>query len=218
MSGTLAVTKQIEAYLESPGMRNHPVLRRCEQAAMRDGRINRQIANEEGALLAMLARLLGAKRYLEVGTYFGYSALAVGLALPKTGKAVCLDIDPDAMAVARRFWAQAGLASIMDGRVGDAHKLIRAMIAKREKPFDMVFIDADKEGYDDYYECALKLTRQGGLIAFDNMLRDGLVAFPKKRDAFARAAHALNRKIQRDKRVDMVLVPVGDGVMLARKR
>jgi len=218
MGGLLTISDEVRTYVEKTGMRGHPVLTQCDRTAVRAGKSNRQIDPDQGALMALIARLMGVKRYLEIGTYLGYSALAVGLALPKTGKAVCVDIDPDTMAEARRYWTAAGLSRMIEGRVGNAHELLRAMVKRREKPFDMVFIDADKEGYDDYYEQALKLTRPGGLIALDNMLRNGTVAYPKERDAFARSVHALNRKIQRDVRVDMVLVPVGDGLMMARKR
>lgn len=218
MGGPLTVTDEVKTYLATTGIRLHPVLKKCDRAAARAGKSNRQIDPDQGALMALIAQSIGAKRYLEIGTYLGYSALAVGLVLPKTGKAICLDIDPAAMTTARGFWKEAGLSRVIEGRVGNAHEMLPAMIKAKEKPFDLVFIDADKEGYDNYYEHALQLTRKGGLIMLDNMLRNGTVAYPDQRDAYANAVHKLNRKIQRDPRVDMALVPVGDGLMIARKR
>lgn len=177
-----------------------------------------QIAPEQGAVMALLAKLIGAKRYLEIGTFTGYSALAVALALPKGAKLVCLDISEQYIAKARRYWHAAGVDKMIEVRIGPALASLDAMIAKGERPFDMAFIDADKENYGRYYERVLKLVHKGGLVLVDNALWSGRVADARERDANTRAVRALNARIHRDARVDMALATVGDGLMLARKR
>jgi caffeoyl-CoA O-methyltransferase len=177
-----------------------------------------QIAPEQGAFLALLVRLVGATRCLEVGTFTGYSALSVALALPPEGRVVALDVSKEFTDRARVYWREAGVDGKIDLRLGPGVEALDAMIAAGESPFEFAFIDADKTNYDNYFERALKLMRPGGLIAFDNMLWSGAVADPAVNDPDTTALRALNAKIHTDERVDMALATVGDGVMLARIR
>jgi caffeoyl-CoA O-methyltransferase len=177
-----------------------------------------QIGADQGAFMALVAKLIGATRYLEIGTFTGYSALSVAQALPANGKVVCLDVSKEFTDRARKYWKEAGMESKVDLRLGPGVDEMDRMIAAKEASFDFVFIDADKPNYDAYYERALKLVRQGGLIALDNMLWSGAVADPANNDANTVAIRALNKKIHADGRVDVALTTIGDGVMLARKR
>lgn len=178
-----------------------------------------QISPDQGQFMALLARLIGARRAIEIGTFTGYSALAVALALPEDGRLICCDINAETTALARRFWAEAGVAAKIDLRIAPATETLDALLAAGEAGrFDMVFIDADKTAYDGYYERALGLLRAGGLVVIDNVLWDGAVADPRETGASTRALRALNAKIRDDQRVDASLVAIGDGVTLARKR
>lgn len=178
-----------------------------------------QISTDQGALLALLARSIGARRALEIGTFTGYSALAVASALPADGKLICCDTSEEWTRVARRYWNEAGVAQRIDLRLAPALDTLGALLVAGETGcFDFAFIDADKTNYDAYYEACLKLVRAGGLIALDNMLWGGEVADPTVHDADTDALRALNLKIRDDRRVDSCLVTVGDGVMVARKR
>jgi caffeoyl-CoA O-methyltransferase len=177
-----------------------------------------QIAPEQGAFLAMLARITCACRCLEVGVFTGYSSLSVALALPPAGRIVALDVSKAFTDRARTYWREAGVEEKIDLRLGPGAASLDSMIAAGEGPFDFAFIDADKPNYDAYYERALRLLKPGGLIAFDNMLWSGAVADESVTDADTSALRALNAKIHADERVDMALATVGDGVMLARVR
>ena len=177
-----------------------------------------QVAPEQGAFLGMLAKLTNVKRYLEIGTFTGYSALSVALAMPPDGKLVALDVSKEFTDRARGYWREAGVDNKIDLRLGPGLDALDKMLKAGEGPFDLVFIDADKPNYDAYYERVLKLLRTGGVIALDNMLWGGAVADPKVTDANTSALRTLNAKIHADPRVDMALATVGDGVMLVRKR
>ena len=177
-----------------------------------------QIAPEQGEFLAFLVRLIGARNALEIGTFTGYSALAVALALPKDGRLVACDVSEEWTKIGRKHWAEAGVAGKIDLRIGPALESLAAM--KREGQaggFDIAFIDAAKQEYDAYYDACLDLVRVGGLITFDNMLQDGRVADPKSRDASVKAIRALNARLAADDRVDVVLLPLGDGMTIARR-
>jgi predicted O-methyltransferase YrrM len=177
-----------------------------------------QIAPEQGHFLAFLIHLIGARNTLEVGTFTGYSALAVALALPPNGRVVACDVSEEWTSTGRKFWEKAGVAGKIDLRLGPAigtlQKLAEEGPAER---FDFAFLDAEKTEYDDYYELTLPLLRKGGLVVLDNMLRDGSVADPKVQDRGTKAVRSLNRKIAGDKRVEAVLLPLADGVTVARK-
>jgi predicted O-methyltransferase YrrM len=188
---------------------------RAETAALPEGRM--QIGADQGALLALLVRLTGARRALEVGTFTGYSALAVAAALPAEGKLVTCDVSEQWTAIARRYWEEAGVSGRIDLRLGPAAETLAGLLRQGES-FDFAFIDADKESYDAYYEACLRLVRPGGLIAIDNVLWSGAVADPAAVDAETEAIRALNTKVRDDGRVEACLVTVGDGVMLVRKR
>jgi caffeoyl-CoA O-methyltransferase len=178
-----------------------------------------QIAPEEGALLAMLVRVLPARRILEVGTFTGYSSTAMALAQPADGQVVCCDVSAEFTDVARRAWADAGVADRISLRLGPALETLDALLAAGEAgSFDLAFIDADKLSYDAYYERALELVRAGGLIAIDNVLWSGRVADPADREESTEVIRALNAKIAVDERVDVAMVPIADGLTLARVR
>lgn len=218
MSRMMPVTPELFAYVTRYGAREIPAqLRSREETASLPNSVM-QIGADQGAFLGMLARLIGAKRCLEIGVFTGYSALSVALALPPEGRIVALDISKEFTDRARPIWAEAGVADKIDLRLGPGVASLDRMIAAGEGPFDFCFIDADKPNYDNYYERALTLLRPGGLIAIDNVLWSGLVADPAITDESTTALRALNAKIHDDPRVDMALATVGDGVMLARKR
>jgi caffeoyl-CoA O-methyltransferase len=219
MKSDLGISPQVEDYVSRFGTREHPALKRCrEETQAHHPRAGMQIGEDQGAFMALTAKLIGAKRYLEVGTFTGYSALAVALALPSDGRVVCLDISKDYTDQARGYWKEAGVESKIDLRISPALDAMDKIIAAKEAPFDFVFIDADKPNYDGYYERALKLLRGGGLIAVDNMLWSGAVADPSNNEASTVAIRALNEKIHADARVDMALATIADGIMLACKR
>lgn len=215
---TLGLDDRLQAYVQATQPPEHPVLAdlRAETAAMPEAGM--QIAPEQGHFLAFLVRLIGARRTIEIGTFTGYSALAVALALPADGTVTALDVSEDFTAVAREYWQRAGMESRIDLRIGPALETLARLEADQAGPFDFAFIDAAKTEYDAYYEAVLTLLRQGGLIAFDNMLQDGDVADPEAGGAGVVAIRALNAKLAGDERVDRVLLPIGDGMALVRKR
>jgi predicted O-methyltransferase YrrM len=163
--------------------------------------------------------MLDARRVVEVGTFTGYSALAMAMALPPGGRIVCCDISEEYTAVARRYWKEAGVADRIDLRLGPAKETLAKLLATDgPASHDLAFIDADKTGYDAYYEACLQLLRPGGIIAIDNVLWSGRVADPAVTDADTAALRALNAKIRDDRRVDAVVLTVGDGLTLARRK
>jgi len=209
----------VEQYVSTEITRESPLQRRLreETAALPMGLM--QISADQGALFALLVRTLGARRAIEVGTFTGYSALAVAGALPADGKLVCCDISDEWTRVGRRYWDEAGVSARIDLRLGPALATLDALLQDGgANAYDFAFIDADKPNYDAYYEACLKLVRAGGLIALDNMLWGGKVAEPDVHDKDTDALRALNAKVRDDKRVDACLLTVGDGIMLARKR
>jgi predicted O-methyltransferase YrrM len=213
------VSEAVEHYVSEVITRETPLQRqlRAETAALPRARM--QIGPDQGALLALLVRLTGARRALEVGTFTGYSALAVALALPEGGKLITCDISAEWTAVARRYWEQAGVSGRIELCLGPAlETLTRLLREGGAGSFDFAFIDADKPSSDSYYEACLSLIRPGGLIAVDNALWSGAVADPTETDPETVALRALNAKVRDDPRVEACLLTVGDGVMLARKR
>ncbi|MNS70934.1 putative O-methyltransferase [compost metagenome] len=216
---TIQMTDRLYDYMLSVTSREHPQLAELRAETARMPRAGMQIAPEQGQFMAMLVTLLGARRTLEVGVFTGYSSLAVALALPHDGRVVALDISEEWTRVGRRYWQAAGVADKVDLRVGPAAESLQALVAEGcAGTFDFAFIDADKERYDTYYELALQLVRPGGLIAIDNVLWGGSVADPADQDADTRALRALNEKLHGDTRIDLAMVPIGDGLTLARKR
>jgi predicted O-methyltransferase YrrM len=218
MSTSIGLDDTLRAYLISDGMREHPVLTRLREETQRMQRASMQVAPEEGALLAMLVRLLDARRVLEIGTFTGYSSTAMALAMGEGGRIVCCDLSTDWTDIARQAWTDAGVADRVDLRIGPAVETMDALLDEgAESGFDLAFIDADKPSYDAYYEGCLRLVRTGGVIAIDNTLWSGRVADPSVHDESTDAIRALNAKIAADERVEPVIVPVGDGLTLARR-
>jgi predicted O-methyltransferase YrrM len=214
---SIQVTEALADYIRTVSLREPDILRRLRDETATIPLAGMQISPEQGQFMALLARLIGTKRYLEVGTFTGYSALVMALALPEDGRVVACDVNKDWTAVGQRYWREAGVAQKIDLRLAPALETLQALIAD-EARFDFAFIDADKENYDGYYELALKLVRRGGIIAIDNVLWSGSVVDPKKRDAETEAIRALNRKLTKDKRIDLSLLPIGDGFTLAVPR
>jgi len=209
----------VENYVSAVISRETDLQRRLRKETSTMPGAGMQIGADQGALLALLVRLIGAKCALEIGTYTGYSALAVAMALPSNGKLVCCDINDEWTQVARRYWREAGLAERVELRLAPAADTVRQLLRDPGPgTFDFAFIDADKEGYDGYYEGCLELLRGGGLMAFDNTLWSGRVADPSEKDKDTVALRTLNAKVRDDPRVDSCLLTVGDGVLLARKR
>jgi predicted O-methyltransferase YrrM len=211
-------TEQLDEYIERVTLRDSDVLRRLRHESERHPR-NRMLSNPvQGQLMALLAKAIGARRALEIGTFTGYSALCVASALPPDGKLVACDIDPDTTAIARRYWAEAGVAERIDLRIGPALDTVKTLLAEYgPDSFDFAFVDADKPAYDAYYELALQLVRPAGLILFDNVLRDGRVVDPDA-DPDTLVINAFNLKLGRDERIDVSLLPIADGVTICYKR
>ncbi|HTR19500.1 MAG TPA: class I SAM-dependent methyltransferase [Gemmatimonadales bacterium] len=221
MSRRSLLPEKVEEYLTDFMVRESPLQARlrAETAALPERDAGMQIGADQAAFFALLVRLLGARRALEIGTFTGYSALAIAGALPPDGRLIACDVSEEWTAIARRYWAQAGVADRIDLRIAPALATLAAL--EREGAagsFDFVFIDADKPAYDAYYEACLRLVRPGGLIAIDNMLWSGAVVDPTRQDPDTLAIRSLNQKIRDDTRVDACLVSIGDGVMLARRR
>ena len=218
-NGSIGLDEALNTYLVDAGVREHPVLTELRRETATLPNANMQIAPEEGALLALLVRLLPARRILEVGTFTGYSSTAMALAQSDGGQVTCCDVSQEWTDIARRAWADAGVADRMDLRLGPAVETLDELLGAGEAgSYDLAFIDADKASYDAYYERALQLVRGGGLIAIDNVLWSGRVADPSEDDDDTNAIRALNTKIAADERVDVVMVPIADGVTLARVR
>lgn len=216
---TLGLTETVQAYLREVSLREPALLceLRAETAKRADARM--QIAPEQGQFLALLLHLIGARRTIEVGVYTGYSALATALALPADGYVLACDIDPDTTDTAQRYWRRAAVADRIDLRLAPALETLDAEVrAGNLGRYDFAFIDADKGGYIDYYERCLALLRPGGLIVADNTLWHGRVADPDDTDDDTLAIRAFNDHVAGDERVDLSLVPIADGVTLARKR
>lgn len=177
-----------------------------------------QISRDQGRFMQVLVKMTGARKYLEVGTFTGYSALVVAQAMAEDGRLVCCDVSEEWTAVARKYWQEAGVAHKVDLRLAPALETMAALAAGPEAgTFDLVFLDGDKKEYDGYYERALQLLRAGGTVLIDNVLWGGSVADPEKQDEGTRAIRALNEKIRDDARVYSVLVSIGDGLSLAVK-
>jgi caffeoyl-CoA O-methyltransferase len=213
--GTLNLTDALRSYVWQVGVREPDVLRRLREETASLPMAQMQISPEQGAFMAMLVRLIDARRCLEVGTFTGYSSTAVALALPDDGRITCCDVSVEWTDVARRYWADAGVADKIDLRLGPAIETLQGL---EEGSFDFAFIDADKPSYDAYYERALRLVRRGGLIAIDNVLWGGRVIDESDQSEQTLVIRRLNEKIATDERVDQVLLPIGDGLTLARVR
>ena len=216
---TSHLSEELYTYLLDISLRELPVMRRLREETASMEQANMQIGPEQSQFMALLVELIGARSVLEVGTFTGYSALAMAVALPENGALVACDVSEEWTAIGRRYWEEAGVAHKIELRLAPALETLDALLAEgNAETFDFAFIDADKEGYDAYYERALELVRLGGLIALDNTLWEGKVADPAVTDVDTEAIRAINAKLALDERVTLSLIPVGDGLTLARKR
>lgn len=207
-------------YITDVSLRQPAILARLREETQRFPRASMLLTPEQGQFLGLLVELMGARRIIEIGTFTGYSALWMALALPEDGRLICCDIDEESTAVARRYWVEAGVASRTDLRLAPALETLDSLIAGGgSSTFDLAFIDADKANYLAYYEKALTLLRPGGLVAIDNVLWGGEVADPTiTGDETVTALRDFNASLHADTRISLSLVPIGDGLTLARKR
>jgi predicted O-methyltransferase YrrM len=212
---TLTLTDDLVAYVKRVGVREHPTLATLRDDTARMPNAQMQIAPEQGAFMGLLVQLTGARRILEIGTFTGYSSTVMALALPPDGRMTCLDVSREWTDRARQAWADAGVAEKVDLRIGPAAESLADL---DDDAYDLAFIDADKTGYDTYYEGCLRVVRPGGLILIDNVLQAGRVVDESADDDNVRAIRALNDKIAADERVDMTLLPLADGLTMARVR
>jgi predicted O-methyltransferase YrrM len=206
--------ERIARYIHEHAVREPEILRELRAATAPLPQAGMQIGADQGQLMAMLVKLMGAKRCLEIGTYTGYSALAVALALPKDGTIVCCDVSEEWTAVGKPFWKKAGVEKKIDLRIAPALETLK----KLKGPFDFVFIDADKENYVNYYERCLELLRRGGLTVVDNVLWSGEVANEKAKDEMTLALRKFNDHVHKDERVELAMLSIGDGLTLALKK
>jgi len=213
------ITGALADYVDANWLRDTPLKRRLREETGKMRQAGMQISAHQGQQMALIARLLGARRAVEVGTFTGYSALSVAEALPADGKLWCCDVSEEWTAIARRYWKEAGVDRKIELTIGPAlgtlDKLLGQGLAGQ---IDMAFIDADKTNYDGYYERCLKLVRKGGAILIDNVLWGGSVANLAETDEDTSAIRALNAKLQKDERIEAGLFAVGDGMTCAVKR
>lgn len=216
---TITMDDRLYQYLLGASLREPDVLARLRAETMKLPGSGMQISPEQGQFLGLLVKLMGARLILEVGTFTGYSALAMALALPNDGQLVACDVSEEWTTTARRYWKEAGVDARIELRLAPALKTLGSLLeAGAAGSFDLIFIDADKGNYLAYYEAGLELLRRGGLIAIDNTLWDGRVADPAADDDDTQAIRAFNSALHDDARIDLSLVPIGDGLTLARKR
>jgi predicted O-methyltransferase YrrM len=209
----------IQRYIDATTLREHPLLRELREETAKLPQAGMQTGADQVQFLQLLVRLSGACRCIEIGVFTGYSSLGVAMALPFAGRMVACDVSEEYTAVARRYWQKAGVDDKIDLYLAPATKTLDELIRSGESGrYDFAYIDADKSGYDDYYERCLKLIRENGIIAIDNVLWSGEVANESSNDPDTAALRALNKKIGSDDRVDASLVPIGDGLMVVRKR
>ena len=215
---SLGVSGDLLDYLRRVGVRESTALRALREETAEHPRAMMQISPEQGAFMALLVKLIGAKRTLEVGVFTGYSSLAVAEAMGPDGRIVALDISEEFTAIARRHWESAGVAGQIDLRIGPAADSLANMVDQDAASFDFAFIDADKTGYQTYIDHTHTLLRPGGLMAVDNVLWGGSVIDPSNETEDTVAIRAVNEALKQDERFDICLAPVGDGIFLARKR
>jgi predicted O-methyltransferase YrrM len=215
---TLTLDDSLYAYVLAHSLREHPAQTALREATKAHPHAGMQIGPEQGQFMALLVRLIGARRTIEIGVFTGYSALSVALALPGDGFVLACDVSDEYTRIGKPYWEAAGVADKIRLTLAPARATLDARLANGDaNAFDFAFIDADKTAYDDYYERCLMLVRPGGLIAIDNVLWSGSVAKPAA-TADTAALQALNDKLHRDERIDLSLLPIGDGLTLARKR
>ncbi len=216
---TLPLTDSLYDYLLNHSLRENEVQSRLREATRAMPEANMQIAPEQGQFMAMLVELMDAKRLLEVGSFTGYSTLCMAQALPPEGRIVACDLSREWTGMGASYWKEAGVLERIDLRIGPAIDTLDDLLDDGQaETFDLAFVDADKENYLNYYERCLRLVRPGGLILFDNVLWGGEVANLDKQDTDTQAIRALNQALHNDQRISLSLVPIGDGLSLARRR
>ena len=216
---SLGLAPQVYDYLLHNSLREPDVARRLREETAGLPLSRMQIAPEQGQYMALLARLIGARQVIEIGVFTGYSALCVAQALPQDGRLLACDVSEEWTDIARRYWVEAGVARRIELVLAPAMDTLQARLAAGEAGcYDMAFIDADKTAYTDYYEACLRLLRPGGLILVDNVLWSGRVADQGDQDADTLALRAFNKRLLDDERIDLSMLPVADGLSLARKR
>ncbi|MCF4967197.1 class I SAM-dependent methyltransferase [Nostoc sp. CMAA1605] len=216
---TLGLASNLYDYLISVSLREAEILTKLRQETAQHPMGRMQIAPEQGQFITLLVQLLGAKKTLEIGVFTGYSSLVVALALPPEGQIVACDTSEEFTAIARRYWQQAGVDHKINLHIAPALETLDNLLAAGQaETFDFAFIDADKSNYENYYERSLQLVRPGGLIAIDNVLWSGRVADPQIQDNRTKKIRAFNEKLLQDQRVNISLVPIGDGLTLALKQ
>jgi predicted O-methyltransferase YrrM len=215
---TLGLDDRLSDYLRSVGVREPEVLQQLRSHNAEYPQGHMQICPEQGQFMAMLVKLISAKYILEVGVFTGYSSLVMALALPEEGRMVACDVSVEATDVACKYWQQAGVAHKIDLRIAPALDTLQGLLATGAGgTFDLAFIDADKANYPEYYELCLELVRSGGVILIDNVLWYGRVADPEVTDKRTSILRDLNTKIHQDQRVELVILPIGDGMTVVRK-
>ncbi|MEO8893598.1 MAG: class I SAM-dependent methyltransferase [Coleofasciculaceae cyanobacterium] len=215
---TMGLDEQLYNYFLSVSLREADILRQLREETAHLPNAIMQIAPEQGQFMALLIKLLGAKKTLEVGVFTGYSSLCVALALPMDGKIVACDVSEEYTTIARRYWQAAGVADKIDLHIAPALDTLDQLLAEGQaETFDFAFIDADKGNYDGYYERSLQLVRTGGLIAIDNVLWSGRVADSQTKESSTKKLRALNEKLHKDQRIALSMVPIADGLTLAFK-
>ena len=216
---TISMNDKLYSYLLKVSLREPPILKRLRNETARHPKHSMQISPEQGQFMRMLIHLMGASRCIEVGVFTGYSSLSVALALPHAGRIVACDVSEEYTLVAKRYWKQAGVDGKIDLHIGPALATLDAMLRRGEAGrYDFAFIDADKRNYLNYYRRLLRLVRPGGLIAVDNVLWSGRVTESRDRSIDTLAIRRFNKVLQSDKRIELSLVPIGDGLTLARKQ
>jgi caffeoyl-CoA O-methyltransferase len=218
VSRAFLFSEALGSYYEKAAVREPPLFAQLREETAKLPMARMQIAPEEGQFLDLLLQILQPRRCIEVGVFTGYSSLVTALALPDDGHLLACDVSEEWTDVAQRYWKQAGVRSRIELKIAPALETLDAQIAAGVAPYDFAFIDADKENYVAYYERCLALIRQGGLIAVDNTLWSGRVADASVNDKDTEAIRAFNAHVKQDQRVDFCLVPIADGVTLARKR
>ena len=224
----IQMSKELYEYILSVSIREPESLRDLREVTTKHSSAIMQIPPEQGQFMALLVKILGAEKILEIGTYTGYSTLSLALAMPDNGTLITCDINSEWASIGKNYWQQAGVENKIDLRIAPALNTLEELINdKQENTFDFAFIDADKINYDQYYEKTLKLIRPGGLIAIDNVLLFGSVINSELLDENLKsrisdsdilAIHSLNKKIKHDERVDLSMLPIADGLTLAHKK
>lgn len=216
---TLGLPDPLHDYILDNSLKELPILAELRQETEHHKQARMQISPDQGQLIALLIRLMSARRVLEIGVFTGYSSLTIALALPTDGVLVACDISEEYTAIAKRYWRQAGVQSKIDLRIAPALETLDSLLESGQaETFDFAFVDADKANYANYYDRALKLLRPGGLMAIDNVLWSGRVADIQSTDKIVQTMRIFNQKVARDDRVQVSLLPLGDGITLALKK